>query len=248
MLKKAYETGGCFEAGSESSTEAEVFFRGRLACESCGLERAWSPPVLIEWTEVLKRDVGAATCDVPPEANFEVIDSRLLHMWEAKRALQKSEMSSKAGTASRQFSSHICFPSRRGGLSPCDELSKLQEPIFRLLLALGAKDGALRLCSHEAKFVTGSPQFVTGHSRRAAEQGLPGAIPLRRHSEMCSSDRHEWQLRRRLRLLLLKVVNLFRRESVSHSFRMRSFGAATSSSRVKVRGDPFSPRGARLEH
>ncbi|KAL1437296.1 hypothetical protein MTO96_001362 [Rhipicephalus appendiculatus] len=57
---------------------------------------------------------------------------------------------------------------------------------------------------------------------------------------MCSGDRHEWQWRRRLRLLLLKVVNLFRRESVSHSFRIRSFGAI-SFSRVKVRGDPFSP-------
>ncbi|KAH6921727.1 hypothetical protein HPB50_004369 [Hyalomma asiaticum] len=42
-----------------------------------------------EWTEVLRRDVDAATCDVPPEANLEVIDSRLLNMWEAKRALQK---------------------------------------------------------------------------------------------------------------------------------------------------------------
>ncbi|KAM7302421.1 uncharacterized protein ISCGN_017938 [Ixodes scapularis] len=40
-----------------------------------------------EWTETLRRDVDAATREVPPEANLEVIDSRLLHMWEAKGAL-----------------------------------------------------------------------------------------------------------------------------------------------------------------
>ncbi|KAG0410944.1 hypothetical protein HPB47_011919 [Ixodes persulcatus] len=40
-----------------------------------------------EWTETLRRDVDAATREVPPEANLEMIDSRLLHMWEAKRAL-----------------------------------------------------------------------------------------------------------------------------------------------------------------
>ncbi|KAH7938914.1 hypothetical protein HPB52_002302 [Rhipicephalus sanguineus] len=42
-----------------------------------------------EWTETLRADVDAATHEVPPEANLQVIDSRLLHMWEAKQALLK---------------------------------------------------------------------------------------------------------------------------------------------------------------
>lgn len=42
-----------------------------------------------EWTATLNRDVDAVTCHIPPEAKLEVIDSRLLHMWEAKQALLK---------------------------------------------------------------------------------------------------------------------------------------------------------------
>ncbi|KAH7972657.1 hypothetical protein HPB52_014791 [Rhipicephalus sanguineus] len=42
-----------------------------------------------EWTDSLKRNTVAATRLVPPEAELEVVDSRLLHMWEAKRSLQE---------------------------------------------------------------------------------------------------------------------------------------------------------------
>lgn len=44
---------------------------------------------ICEWTDSLKRDIAAATRTVPPEAELEVIDSRLLHMWDAKRSLQE---------------------------------------------------------------------------------------------------------------------------------------------------------------
>ncbi|XP_075525011.1 uncharacterized protein LOC142557205 [Dermacentor variabilis] len=40
------------------------------------------------WTATLRGDVEAATREVPQEAHLEVIDSKLLHMWEAKRSLQ----------------------------------------------------------------------------------------------------------------------------------------------------------------
>ncbi|KAM7301182.1 uncharacterized protein ISCGN_016722 [Ixodes scapularis] len=51
-------------------------------------ERGDGPITNIDvWTETLRRDVDAATREVPPEANLEVIDSRLLHIWGAKRAL-----------------------------------------------------------------------------------------------------------------------------------------------------------------
>lgn len=42
-----------------------------------------------EWTEKLKGDVAAATKTVPPEAHLENVDSKLLHMWEAKAGLQR---------------------------------------------------------------------------------------------------------------------------------------------------------------
>lgn len=42
-----------------------------------------------EWTEKLKRDVEAATQTVPPEAQLEYVDNKLLHMWEAKEGLQR---------------------------------------------------------------------------------------------------------------------------------------------------------------
>lgn len=38
---------------------------------------------------MLKQDVEVATREGPPKADLEVIDSRLLHMWEAKRSLQE---------------------------------------------------------------------------------------------------------------------------------------------------------------
>lgn len=41
-----------------------------------------------KWTSMLRQDVAAATHEVPPEANLQVLDSKLLHMWEAKRSLQ----------------------------------------------------------------------------------------------------------------------------------------------------------------
>ncbi|KAH7932535.1 hypothetical protein HPB52_024383 [Rhipicephalus sanguineus] len=40
------------------------------------------------WTATLKGDLETATREVPPEAELEVIDSKLLHMLEAKRSLQ----------------------------------------------------------------------------------------------------------------------------------------------------------------
>lgn len=40
------------------------------------------------WTATLKGDLETATREVPPEAQLEVVDSKLLHMWEAKRSLQ----------------------------------------------------------------------------------------------------------------------------------------------------------------
>ncbi|KAH7968662.1 hypothetical protein HPB52_010529 [Rhipicephalus sanguineus] len=44
----------------------------------------WPITNIDEWTETLRADVDAATHEVPPEANLQVIDSRILHMWEAK--------------------------------------------------------------------------------------------------------------------------------------------------------------------
>ncbi|KAH6919950.1 hypothetical protein HPB50_029061 [Hyalomma asiaticum] len=41
------------------------------------------------WTHTLKQDVNNVTRTVPPEAHLEQIDSRLLHMWEAKQSLKK---------------------------------------------------------------------------------------------------------------------------------------------------------------
>lgn len=41
------------------------------------------------WTAMLKQDVEVATRKVPLEADFQVTDRRLLHVWEAKRSLQE---------------------------------------------------------------------------------------------------------------------------------------------------------------
>lgn len=42
-----------------------------------------------KWTDTLQRSVQKATKHVPEEAGMEEMDSKLLHMWEAKRSLQE---------------------------------------------------------------------------------------------------------------------------------------------------------------
>lgn len=44
---------------------------------------------LTEWTNQLKTDADTATQDIPPEANIEAIDNKLVHMWEAKESLRR---------------------------------------------------------------------------------------------------------------------------------------------------------------
>lgn len=44
---------------------------------------------LQKWTETLQRSVQKATKEVPEEVGMEQMDSKLLHMWEAKDSLQK---------------------------------------------------------------------------------------------------------------------------------------------------------------
>lgn len=57
---------------------------------------------IADWTEQLTKDVTAATQIVPQEAHLEVIDSRLLHMWEAKEGLQRRWRSQRHNRAIRR--------------------------------------------------------------------------------------------------------------------------------------------------
>ncbi|KAH7960430.1 hypothetical protein HPB49_019495 [Dermacentor silvarum] len=42
-----------------------------------------------QWTDQLRRDIERVTQTIPSKAGLDAIDSRLLHMWEAKTHLQR---------------------------------------------------------------------------------------------------------------------------------------------------------------